>query len=118
MARSTHVLRPRRSWLTLLVAILATTAQLTVALAPLAEGRESRLASHVEAGGSTGHYAHDDTKCISCQARSMNGTVERPALPPLPGVLSSMEIGTRVRRIVADQRGRPANPRAPPTIQV
>jgi hypothetical protein len=36
----------------------------------------------------------------------------------LPVVLSSTRIGTGVPRVVADQRGRPANPRAPPTTQV
>jgi hypothetical protein len=102
----------------LLVAMLAAAAQLTVALAPLAEGRESRMASHVEAGGSQSHYAHDEAKCISRQARSMYGALPREVPAPLPALAATIRVGAVVEHVVADQRGRPTNPRAPPANQV
>lgn len=118
MARGTQSRARKRSWLMLLVAILAATAQLTVALAPLAEGRESRMASHVEGGGSQSHSTHDDAKCVSCQARSMYGALPRPVPAALPALVAHIRDGAVVERVVADPRGRPTNPRAPPAIQV
>ena len=117
MVRPTPAGPRKRSWLTMLVALLATAAQLTVALAPLAEGRESRMASHVEAGGSASHYAHDDTRCVSCQARSMTGAVERQVPTTIPTRFSSVRIGARIEHFVGDARGRLTNPRAPPTTK-
>jgi len=74
---------PNRSWLPTLIALVAFAGQLTVALAPLAEGRDARMASHVEANGSSTHFTHDETKCISCQARSMHSAPEREVPPPI-----------------------------------
>ena len=109
-------LAPRRSWLTTLIAFVAFAGQLTLALAPLAEGRDARMASHVEANGSSTHFTHDEAKCISCQARSMHSAPERDVTPPIV-----LEI---VARVVVDQAvfGRSAdlnhqsNPRAPPSV--
>jgi hypothetical protein len=102
----------------LLVAVLATIAQLTVALAPLAEGRQAHMASHVESGGSSSHATHDDAKCVSCQARSMFGAVPRQVPAPLPVLAATIRVGAFVEHVVADPRGQPTNPRAPPAIQV
>jgi len=107
---------PNRSWLPTLIALVAFAGQLTVALAPLAEGRDARMASHVEANGSSTHFTHDETKCISCQARSMHSAPEREVPPPIV-----LEIAARV---VVEQAifGRSAdlhhqsNPRAPPSL--
>ena len=112
MARTPYAGTRKRSWLMLLVAMLATIAQLTVALAPLAEGRESRMASHVEAGGSSSHYAHDDAKCISCQARSMHGALPRQVPTPLPALATTIRIGASVEHVVADPRPRGESPAA------
>lgn len=76
---SLRLTRPLRSWLFAVVAILATTAQLAVALAPLAEGRGTRtFSAHVEQGGTRSHAAHNEATCASCQARSIHGTTSRP----------------------------------------
>jgi hypothetical protein len=79
-----HVARPRpqrRSWLFAVIAFLATTAQLAVALAPLAEGREGRATVHIESRSTPRHYQHSDANCAACQARSIHGTTSRAPTP-------------------------------------
>ena len=79
MVAPTSRARRTRSWLFSVIAILATAAQLVVALVPLAEGRVARtLSAHVEAGGTRIHVAHNEATCASCQARSIHGTTSRP----------------------------------------
>src|SRR4029077_8938291 len=88
----------RRHPLTLVIAFLALIAQVAVALSPLAEGRRPGMGAHVESGGGTLHYAHDEATCASCQARSIHGT-PRAAGVPLPR-------STEVATIVATARVR------------
>jgi hypothetical protein len=117
MASNATHFRPRRSFLLLLIAILATAAQVTLALAPLAEGREARMVSHVEAGGVAGHFSHDDAKCVACQARLLHGADARPEPPLIVARLYPTHLNGGVERHDLDDRGRQDNPRAPPTLQ-
>ena len=78
--RARFSLRLRRQhWFFSVIAMLAMTGQFVLAVAPLAEGREDRMASHVEADGTQTHYTHSDGNCVSCQARSIHGTAVRTA---------------------------------------
>jgi hypothetical protein len=99
-----------------LIGILAMMGQLTVAIAPLAEGRDSRLASHVEATGTTGHHAHDPTKCVFCQTHVLRGTLERPQLPVIAERLGSVVVTAIVDRAPSGIYNPQAKPRAPPVV--
>jgi hypothetical protein len=72
-----------RGWLSSVIALLAMAAQLVVAIAPLAEGRDGRMASHVESSGVPGHYTHNEATCAACQARSIHGATSRQSIPLL-----------------------------------
>jgi len=114
-ARLKKVVR-RGPWLSTLIACLAIAGQLTVAFAPLAEGREGRMASHVEANGSVAHFVHDEAKCIACQARSMHSAPERDVVPPIvlvigPGVV--VEHGANAQSTDFHLQSKP---RAPPAV--
>lgn len=96
--------------------MLAMASQLVLALAPLAEGREDRMASHIEADGTQTHYAHSDGNCISCQARSIHGTTTRTATSSFEGEVRSSAITPIVGHVSsADVYGQ-SNPRAPPRL--
>ena|SRR5690242_3090178 len=106
----------RGTWLSTLIALVAFAGQLTVALAPLAEGRGGRMASHVESTGSRAHYVHDEAKCISCQARSMTGVTERDVTPPIVLEIAASVV---VEQVVAAQSAdlhHQSKPRAPPSV--
>jgi len=97
-------------------AFLATLAQVVVALAPLAEGRDGRMASHVEANGSAKHFTHNDANCAACQARSIQGTT---AATPSPLPLTSLAPTTRISDadlVPSADHYLQDNPRAPPTV--
>jgi hypothetical protein len=98
-------------------AIFATVVQLVVALAPLGEGRIARaLSAHVESGGRTGHVAHNEATCPSCQARSIHGTTSRP-VAPLPDALRGATVSVvSVSHSVATGLRLHSNPRAPPAV--
>ena len=104
------------NWISTLVAIAAVVGQLTVAVAPLAEGRESRMASHVENGGARGHFVHDEAKCVSCQARSMHGTLGRAVAPPIVLVLEPTVVADFAASIQSADLNHQAKPRAPPSL--
>jgi hypothetical protein len=98
-------------------AILATAAQLVVALLPLAEGRVARaLSAHVEAGGTKGHIAHNEATCASCQARSIHGTTSRTVFPVPESTVGLSAAVVGVERFVSAARHPQAHPRAPPTV--
>lgn len=105
-----------RRWLFLFVALLGATAQLTVALAPLAEGRDARMGSHIESSGTRAHFTHDDAKCVSCQARSIHGTTERASLPTILERLSPTVADRAIVRGVSNDHNPQVNPRAPPVV--
>jgi hypothetical protein len=99
-----------------LVALLATVAQLVVAISPLAEGRDGRMASHVEATGAQGHYTHNDATCAACQARSIHGTTSRPSVPLLADDLAPSRVVRAAERVVEATLRLTDNPRAPPSV--
>jgi hypothetical protein len=105
-----------RSWLFSIVALLSMAAQLVVAIAPLAEGRDDRMASHVEASGVQTHYAHNDATCASCQARSIHGTPPRPSLSLLGNGARAFAIVAPVDRSISIGSHSPSSPRAPPSV--
>ena len=96
--------------------MLAMASQLVLAVAPLAEGREDRMASHVESGGVQTHYAHGDGNCVSCQARSIHGTASRPANSFFEGETRVAAIASLVDRTTSIDLYSVPNPRAPPRV--
>lgn len=96
--------------------MLAMASQFVLAIAPLAEGREDRMASHVEAGGTQTHYAHSDTNCVSCQARSIHGTTVRTATSTFVGAVTSSSVTPLVDRVSSVDVYAQSNPRAPPRL--
>ena len=109
--------RPRRQhWLFSVIAMLAMASQLVLAIAPLAEGREDRMASHVEAGGTQTHYAHSDGNCVSCQARSIHGTAARDSASTFDGEAKSSSFTLFVDRESPVDVHSLSNPRAPPRL--
>jgi hypothetical protein len=106
-----------RSWFFTALALLAMVAQLGVALAPLAEGRPGRsMSSHIEAPGARGHYTHDEATCASCQARSIQGTASRPAVPLLADVRIPAQLTRANDRVLSRGLNLHAHPRAPPSV--
>lgn len=103
-------------WLLRLLALVAMSAQLVVAFAPLAEGRDSRMASHVESGGSPAHFVHNEATCPACQARSIHGTTSTPEVPlfatPVRATTGTEVVDGGVVGVDYTQ----SNPRAPPTV--
>jgi hypothetical protein len=106
----------RRSWFFAVLALLATTAQLAVALAPLAEGREGRATVHVESGGTPRHYQHNDATCAACQARSIHGTAPRLATPVIETEPHATVTATTVGHVASADLNPSAHPRAPPAV--
>ena len=117
MTFPTATSRRRRSWLFSVLACLALTAQIFVAIAPLAEGRQGRsMSAHVESGTTKGHYTHDDATCISCQARSIHGTAEKPQVAIAYAAPVSAPVVPLVDRLIAGAFSPQTNPRAPPSV--
>jgi hypothetical protein len=111
--------RSRRSfarWLVSIGAIVAIVAQVSVVLAPLGEAREgSSAAAHVEASGTSTHYAHNDATCVVCQVRSFQGLVAR-----VPDAFADERRQADARVVAAEafvppQPFSPSTPRAPPS---
>lgn len=92
------------------------TAQLVVAFAPLAEGRDSRMASHVEAHGLASHYAHNEATCAACQARSIHGTAARPQMAELLIAVAAPVLDASALRGASPDHYPQDNPRAPPSV--
>jgi hypothetical protein len=106
----------RQHWFFSVIAMLAMASQFVLAIAPLAEGRENRMASHVEAGGRQTHYAHSDANCVSCQARSIHGTTARTASSTFEGEANSASITPLVDRERSAEAHSQIKPRAPPRL--
>jgi hypothetical protein len=65
--------------------MLAFLAQLTLIVAGVGEGRAGLgYASHIDPGGTSTHYAHDEAVCAACQARSLHGVARTPPAPVVP----------------------------------
>jgi hypothetical protein len=103
-------------WLSGVIALLAMAAQLVVAVAPLAEGRDGRMASHVESTGVPGHYTHNDAKCAACQARSIHSTTGGQSVPLLVDALARSTPVYGTERFVETRLHPKDNPRAPPVV--
>jgi len=106
----------RQHWLLSILGMLAMASQLVLAVAPLAEGREDRMASHVEADGTQTHYAHSDATCISCQARSIHGTTVRTASSVFEGEVRASTFTPFVDRVSPAGVHSQSHPRAPPAL--
>jgi hypothetical protein len=104
------------NWLLTVIACVAMASQFVLAIAPLAEGRDARMASHIEAGGTQTHYAHSEATCVSCQARSIHGTTTRPSASLYEGQTHQSLVVQPVGRPVSTDLHSPSNPRAPPTV--
>jgi len=69
-------------------------AQLLLAIGPLMEGQlGANAGSHIEAGGTSTHHAHNATDCVACVARGLVATTSDSAQsaietlqPVLPGL--------------------------------
>ena len=86
-----------------------------VAIVPFADANEGRSApAHVEAYGTTIHYAHDEANCVLCVARQLIGRTELQVQLPIPaehptGIIASVELPS-----ISLDRYSVASPRAPP----
>ena len=109
-----HVRSIVPQWLLRLLALVAMSAQLVVALAPLAEGHDSGMASHVESGGSPAHFVHNEAKCPACQARSIHGATSKPEVPLLAAPVRATAATDVVHAGVRTADYPQSNPRAPP----
>lgn len=107
---------PRRHWLFSVFAMLAIAAQLVVAIAPLAEGRDSRMASHVESHGLASHYAHNEATCAACQARSIHGTTAHTQVAEPVHAIPVPVLDARAFRGASADHYPQDNPRAPPSL--
>jgi hypothetical protein len=99
-----------------LLALVAMAAQLVIAFAPLGEGRDSRMGSHVETSGSRAHFVHDEARCPACQARSIHGTPPKPDVPFVGAPMRPTAVLEFVGHGVSGNNGPQANPRAPPSV--
>ena len=103
-------------WLYAIGVVAAFVSQLTVAFSPLVEAREGQgFAAHVERGGTSSHYAHNDATCITCQARTLTGPTARPESAPTPNSVTATPIARAVAAAIAADVANPKNPRAPPS---
>jgi hypothetical protein len=106
-----------KRWLFTLGATLALVSQLGVLAAQIGEIWQGQsTASHVEAQGTSRHYAHNEATCPACQARSMTGVTSRDATPAL--LLSSPRATPVVALQPTPASRTPAHTqsRAPPTL--
>src|SRR5204862_5898741 len=102
-------------WLSSIGAVIAIVAQLSLALAPFGEARErSSTAAHVELGGTSTHYAHNDATCAVCQARSLQALSARTPDALLTGPIGAITIVAVADRFIAAELHSLSNPRAPP----
>lgn len=86
-----------------------------VAVVPFADANGGKSApAHVEAYGTTTHYAHDESNCAVCVARQLVGRTSMAVRMPQPAV-HPVEVVARVElpTISLDHFG-VASPRAPP----
>lgn len=93
-------------------------AQLLLAAGPLMEGQLGANAdSHIEAGGTSVHHAHNAADCVACVARGLLATTSHPAQPAIE-TLQSVLPGLSERDEHLDfLRGSNSRSRAPPLRQ-
>lgn len=93
-------------------------AQLLLAIGPLMEGQLGVNAdSHIEAGGTSTHHAHNAADCVACVARGLLATASHSAQPAIE-TLQSVLPGLSERDEHLDfLRGSNSRSRAPPLRQ-
>ena len=90
--RFTGLRRSVRPFVGRAAAMVAFVAQLTLLVAGLSEGRAGiGYGSHVDPGGTSTHYVHDETVCAACQARSLHGTARVAHAPLLVATVREVE---------------------------
>ena len=115
MPARTHPSTQRPRWFWIALAIFALAQFDLVAIVPFADANEGKSApAHVEAYGTTSHYAHDEANCALCVARQLIGRTEAEVRLPLPaehpiGIIASVELPS-----ISLDRYSVASPRAPP----
>ena len=115
MSFARPLLRKRPRWFWIALAMFALAQFDLVAIVPFADANEGRSApAHVEAYGTTIHYAHDEANCALCVARQLIGRTELEVRLPLPaehpiGIAASVELPS-----ISLDRYSVASPRAPP----
>ena len=115
MSFARPLLRKRPRWFWIALAMFALAQFDLVAIVPFADANEGRSApAHVEAYGTTSHYAHDEANCALCVARQLIGRTELEVRLPLPaehpiGITASVELPS-----ISLDRYSVASPRAPP----
>jgi hypothetical protein len=103
-------------WLYAIGVVAAFISQLTVAFSPLVEAREGQgFGAHVEQGGTSSHYAHNDATCVTCQARTLTGPLPEHEPVPAPTRIAAAPIPRTVAAAIAADVANPKNPRAPPS---
>jgi hypothetical protein len=108
-------------WLSTTTAMVALVAQLGVSLSPLGEGVPRGKATvsagaHVETGGTSAHYAHNEATCAVCQARSV-----QTALPRAQALVTSVahratSLDRPAHRLASSELRSLTRPRAPPAV--
>jgi cytochrome c553 len=108
---------PRPSWLRRLAFVCAILAQLTGLALGVAEGRAGLGAgTHIEAVGTNGHYAHDETTCGACHLRSMHGRVAAAPRLPVDEQIATEEPGALPAHPPVADRTTSNLSRAPPAV--
>lgn len=98
-------------------AILAFLAQLSLLIAGLGEGRAGvGYAAHVDPGGTSAHYAHNEAVCAACQARSLHGVVRQPHAPTVKPRPCETAVATRPESYHGSEVANQNLSRAPPFV--
>src|SRR4026209_2131039 len=93
-------------WLSTTGAIVALAAQLCVAFSAFTEGVQRgrsvvSAGAHVESGGTSAHYAHNEATCAVCQARSVQATLPRASAPLIAVTHRTTSLARPAERLVS-----------------
>lgn len=108
--------RRRHSWVWRIATAIALLAQCWVAAASLADARGLGASAHVEADGTSKHFAHDEASCAACILLALHAPApSQPSVDlPQPGSSRADVVAPPSAPPTADER--PSNPsRAPPS---
>jgi hypothetical protein len=98
-------------------AIVALAAQLLLAIAGLGEGKAGiGYATHLDPGGTSSHYVHDDALCAACQARSLHGVARLPHPPAVATLPRQAAPISRLASYVDSSVDHQNLSRAPPAV--
>jgi len=108
-------------WLSTTGAVVAIAAQLAVSFSPLGEGlpRGRSVVSagaHVETGGTSAHYAHNEATCAVCQARSVQAALPRAHAPVTTVTLRTPSLPRPAERLASAELRALVRTRAPPVV--